>query len=67
MKVERGMRMDIRLNCPECGELHIDKGVFETKPHHTHACEYCGMVWRPAVECTRGVKFIFKVEEYEGD
>ena len=28
--------------CPECGERHIDEGEFETKEHHTHACQYCG-------------------------
>lgn len=38
----------MRLNCPACGELHIDEGEFATKIHHTHACQHCGMVWRPA-------------------
>ncbi len=48
----------IRLPCPSCGELHIDKGKFATKPHHTHACQSCGMVWRPAVVHTVGVQFL---------
>ena len=48
----------IRLNCPACGEIHIDEGEFATKPHHTHACQECGAVWRPAVVCTVGVKFL---------
>lgn len=48
----------MRLNCPECGELHIDEGEFATKPHHTHACQSCGMVWRPAVVPTCGVRFL---------
>lgn len=44
--------------CPSCGERHIDVGEFATKPHHTHACQACGMVWRPAVQCTVGVQFL---------
>lgn len=48
----------IRLNCPECGALHIDEGEFATKPHHTHACQICGMVWRPAIVPTVGVQFL---------
>lgn len=48
----------VRLPCPECGELHIDVGEFETKVHHTHACQHCGMVWRPAVVPTVGVQFL---------
>ena len=48
----------IRLECPSCGELHIDEGDFATKPHHTHACQSCGAVWRPAVVATVGVRFL---------
>lgn len=48
----------MRLTCPSCGELHIDKGEFATKEHHTHACQNCGMVWRPAVVPTVGVRFL---------
>lgn len=44
--------------CPMCGERHIDKGEFATKPHHTHACQHCGMVWRPATVPTVGVEFL---------
>lgn len=46
------------LTCPACGERHIDKGKFETHPHHTHACQHCGMVWRPALVATVGVQFL---------
>jgi hypothetical protein len=46
------------LVCPSCGERHIDAGVFATKSHHTHACQYCGMVWRPAIVPTTGVRFL---------
>lgn len=46
------------LTCPSCCERHIDEGEFATKPHHTHACQGCGMVWRPAVVTTVGVRFL---------
>lgn len=51
--------------CPACGERHIDVGEFATKVHHTHACQDCGVVWRPAVVPTVGVRFLpgFKNEE----
>jgi rubredoxin len=48
----------MRLPCPSCGSLHLDVGEFATKVHHTHACQECGMVWRPAVEPTVGVAFL---------
>lgn len=44
--------------CPSCNARHIDEGEFATKPHHTHACQSCGMVWRPAVVPTVGVAFL---------
>jgi predicted RNA-binding Zn-ribbon protein involved in translation (DUF1610 family) len=46
------------LTCPACGERHIDVGEFATKPHHTHACQQCGHVWRPAIGATVGVRFL---------
>lgn len=46
------------LTCPGCGERHIDEGEFATKHHHTHACQKCGMVWRPAIVYTVGVQFL---------
>lgn len=46
------------LYCPKCGGRHIDEGEFASKPHHTHACQHCGMVWRPAVLATVGVQFL---------
>ena len=48
----------MRLLCPICGELHVDAGEFATKPHHTHACQACGHVWRPAIVNTVGVRFL---------
>ncbi len=50
--------ISMRLNCPECGTLHVDEGGFATKPHHTHSCQNCGLTWRPAVEYTVGVRFL---------
>lgn len=44
--------------CPECSERHIDSGEFATKAHHTHACQHCGHVWRPALINTVGVQFL---------
>ena len=44
--------------CPNCGSRHIDAGEFATRVHHTHACQSCGMVWRPAVVPTVGVLFL---------
>lgn len=46
------------LSCPACGERHIDEGEFETKIHHTHSCQRCGLTWRPAVVPTVGVRFL---------
>ncbi len=50
--------LPILLWCPECGERHIDVGEFATKVHHTHACQHCGHVWRPAICATVGVQFL---------
>ena len=63
LKHLRGLReiptvFPMRLICPRCAELHIDTGEFATKPHHTHACQNCGEVWRPAVFNTVGVRFL---------
>lgn len=48
------------LTCPmrECGKRHIDQGEFREKPHHTHACQFCGHVWRPSLQNTIGVQFL---------
>jgi hypothetical protein len=35
---------------------HVDE--YATKPHHTHACQSCGGVWRPAIVYTVGVQFL---------
>lgn len=46
------------LFCPLCHQRHVDEGEFSIKPHHTHACQHCGMVWRPALIHTIGVAFL---------
>ena len=48
----------MRLTCPQCSVLHVDKGEHATKPHHTHACQHCGNVWRPAIVSTVGVRVL---------
>jgi hypothetical protein len=53
-----GQPVPMLLWCPQCGDRHIDEGDFATKEHHTHACQACGMVWRPAVVPTVGVAFL---------
>lgn len=55
------------LQCPQCRARHIDTGEFAYKPHHTHACQKCGFVWRPAIVATKGVRFLpgFKNDEAE--
>ena len=44
--------------CPGCGRRHIDEGVFATKEHRDHACQACGLVWRPSLVPTCGVQFL---------
>lgn len=57
------------LYCHECGNRHIDKGEFASKPHHTHSCQQCGFTWRPAVVPTVGVQFLpgFKDDDIQTD
>jgi len=30
------------LQCPHCGEAHLDAGYFAVKPHRKHMCQACG-------------------------
>ena len=48
----------IILWCPSCNTRHIDEGEFATRSHHSHACQTCGLVWRPAIVPTVGVQFL---------
>jgi hypothetical protein len=54
------------LTCPSCCGRHLDIGEFATKVHHTHACQHCGMVWRPAIVPTVGVQFLPGFKNAEG-
>lgn len=53
-----GAPIPMLLWCPACHARHIDEGEFAEKPHHTHACQSCGLAWRPAVVATVGVQFL---------
>ena len=64
LQVKAPESIAMRLLCPECHVLHIDEKL-ATKAHHTHACQNCGCVWRPAIVPTVGVRFLpgFKNEQ----
>lgn len=67
MSVERVSPIPMILTCPCCCGRHIDEGVFASKVHHTHACQHCGIVWRPAIEPTAGVQFLPGFKDAAGD
>lgn len=48
----------MQLDCPRCHARHIDTGEFAYLPHSTHACQNCGLVWKPAKVNTVGVEFL---------
>ncbi len=56
--VQTPLPMLLHCPMPGCGARHIDEGEFAAKPHHTHACQSCGHVWRPAIVATVGVQFL---------
>jgi DNA repair exonuclease SbcCD ATPase subunit len=58
LHVEMNTPIPIVLFCPLCHNRHIDEGEFATKSHATHACQYCGHCWRPAIHNTVGVWFL---------
>lgn len=58
MRAEPLLAVPLLLWCPQCNARHIDQGEFATKLHHTHACQDCGMVWRPAIVATVGVQYL---------
>lgn len=58
-KVNNDNPLDMLLFCPQCGEQHIDepqpeKG-WDNPPHKSHACQFCGCIWRPSDRPTNGV------------
>lgn len=48
--------IEMLLWCPSCGGRHIDPPDFDA--HKTHACQHCGLLWRPALIATQGVQFL---------
>ncbi len=42
--------------CPACHARHIDDPA--RGAHKTHACQACGLLWRPALVATAGVEFL---------
>ena len=52
-----GYTIPMVLFCPN-GHRHIDEEEFAEVAHHTHACQECGIVWRPALVNTHGVRFL---------
>lgn len=57
-KLHHNYTIPMILYCPNCGERHIDGQAFAEVAHHTHACQGCGNVWRPAKVNTHGVQFL---------
>lgn len=57
-KMAEGWTVPMVLHCPQCLARHIDEGEFLEVAHHTHACQSCGFVWRPAIINTHGVRFL---------
>jgi hypothetical protein len=55
------------LFCPMCHVRHIDRGIWTLKLHHTHACQSCGFVWRPAIEPTVGVQFLPGFKDHQSE
>jgi hypothetical protein len=53
-----GAPVPMMLHCPMCHARHIDEGELATHPHKTHACQTCGVLWRPAIVATVGVHFL---------
>jgi predicted RNA-binding Zn-ribbon protein involved in translation (DUF1610 family) len=45
--------MDCRLDCPTCGEKHVDEPTMVR--HTSHTCEHCGVTWSPFPFPTRGI------------
>jgi len=39
----------VALFCPNCTEQHIDAGEWESRPHRTHLCLFCGAEWEVTV------------------
>lgn len=62
----RSAAIPMLLSCPCCHARHIDTGTFAVKQHHTHACQFCGVTWRPAIVDTVGVQFLPGFKDSKG-
>lgn len=52
-----GSPLELLIHCPRCKTQHIDEGRFATHPHKDHACQDCGLVFRPCKLPSIGVQF----------
>ena len=43
------------IDCPKCGEHHIDKGEWAKRLHRKHQCEKCNHIWKPYDHYTFGI------------
>ena len=48
--------LDLVLDCPRCGEVHLDEDEWINRNHRTHMCRNCQHTWRPKPYWTRGVE-----------
>lgn len=48
----------VQLFCPKCGTQHVDRDEWAVRPHSSHACQNCGLVWKPCLRDTVGVRFL---------
>lgn len=44
------------IECPECGEHHVDRDEWSKRLHKKHLCERCGHVWQPHEGYTFGIE-----------
>jgi hypothetical protein len=59
-----GAAVAARIFCPTCRKIHVDRGVWATKPHSTHLCEHCGALWRtPTVGIEAGTPKLYEIDD----
>jgi hypothetical protein len=39
------------MHCPRCQAMHVDRGEWASRPHHTHLCAFCTYEWRVEPYC----------------
>lgn len=55
-QLAEGAAIPMLLWCPMCHTRHIDEP--DQPRHKSHACQRCGLVWRPCQLPTHGVEFL---------